>query len=91
MSQKLESSVVQPAGTKSMGRSPAHRDTRDRIAWHYGFATRAELLRISRPCPLQPGETTRSYVARKPDGQWFIWADEIPPQVPGEPLYPTSL
>jgi hypothetical protein len=54
---------------------------KDEIARNYGFATYAELLDISDPLPLLPGETVRSYVARRPDGTWFVWEDTDPPAV----------
>jgi hypothetical protein len=50
----------------------------DGIARQYGFETYAELLDISDPLPLLPGDTARSYVARRPNGDWFVWEDQAP-------------
>jgi len=52
---------------------------KDEIARQYGFATYAELLDVSDPLPLLPGETVRGYVARRPSGMWFVWDDKPPP------------
>ena len=52
---------------------------KDEIARQYGFETYAELLAISKPVPNQSGETVRSYVARRQNGDWFIWDDKPPP------------
>jgi hypothetical protein len=61
---------------------------KDEIARHYGFDSFTELLAISSPLPKQPGDTVQSYVARKTDGQWFVWNDEPPPPTHSEPRYP---
>ena len=58
--------------------------SRDDIARLYGFRSYAELLDISEPLPMLPGDTVRSYVARSPKGHWFVWEDcqEAPMQKP---------
>jgi hypothetical protein len=52
---------------------------KNEIARRYGFETYAELLDVSDPLPLLPGETVRSYVARNSNGNWFVWEDKSPP------------
>ena len=51
--------------------------SRQEIAQRYGFETFAELLDISQPLPMRPGETARSFLARRPTGTWFIWQDPV--------------
>jgi hypothetical protein len=56
---------------------------RDEIARRYGFTSFAELLDVSDPLPMMPGETARSYVARDGRGYWFVWED-VPSAPSGE-------
>ena len=51
--------------------------TRQEIAQRYGFETFAELLDISQPLPMRPGDTARSFIARRPGGTWFVWQDPV--------------
>jgi hypothetical protein len=51
---------------------------REEIARLYGFDSFAELLDISDPLPKLPGESAKSYVARRADGSWFVWEDHPP-------------
>ena len=56
---------------------------KDDIARYCGFRTYAELRSISQPLPMEPGDTIQSYVARRPDGGWFVWEDKPPsPEMP---------
>ena len=48
---------------------------REEFARRYGFESFAELLDVSDPLPMMQGETARSYVARHPNGYWFLWQD----------------
>jgi len=64
----------------SQGRMMQHRDE---IARRYGFASFAELLDVSDPLPMMPGETAHSYVARDARGYWFVWVDS-PPVAPSQ-------
>jgi hypothetical protein len=48
---------------------------REEIANRYGFESFADLLDISDKLPRLPGDTAQSYVARSPDGNWFVWED----------------
>jgi hypothetical protein len=48
---------------------------REEIAKRYGFESFAELLDVSSPLPLLPGDTTHSYVAHSANGYWFVWED----------------
>jgi len=57
-------------GTK-MPESPA----REEIARRYGFDTYADLMNVSEEMPWRP----RTYIARRPDGGWFVWDDPTPP------------
>ena len=50
---------------------------RQEIAQRYGFETFAELLDISQPLPMRPGDTARSFLARRATGTWFIWQDPV--------------
>ena len=51
--------------------------SREEIAERHGFETTAELVEHSNPLPLLPGDRARTYVARRPDGTWFVWLDPI--------------
>jgi hypothetical protein len=51
--------------------------SREEIAIRHGFETIAELVEHSNPLPLLPGDSARSYVARRPDGTWFVWLEPI--------------
>ena len=59
---------------------------REEIARRYGFGSYAALLDISEQLPLMPGDSVRSYLARHPDGRWFVWEDptQLPPSEPDE-------
>ena len=46
---------------------------RDEIVRRYGCETFADLLDVSNPLPMMPGDKAASYVARHPDGTWFVW------------------
>lgn len=52
---------------------------REEIAQRYGFASYAELLDISEALPLIPGDRVKCYLARHPDGRWFVWEDPTQP------------
>ncbi len=52
---------------------------REELAKRYGFNSFAELLDISEPLPKLPTDKAQSYVARRPDGTWFVWEDAPPP------------
>lgn len=54
--------------------------SREEIARRYGFQSFAELLDISTPLPKQEGDAARSYLARHPNGYWFLWEDVPVPQ-----------
>jgi hypothetical protein len=70
---------------------PGHEpDALDEIARFYGFDSGEELIAISKPCPKQPEETAQCYVARQANGHWCIWTEELPPEAPREPRYPTT-
>ena len=61
---------------------------RANLARFYGFNSYAGLRAISQPLPMEPGDTFQSYVARRPDGGWFVWEDKPPPrQVPDNGKY----
>lgn len=51
--------------------------SREEIAMRHGFKTTAELVEHSNPLPLLPGDSATTYVARRPDGTWFVWLDPI--------------
>jgi hypothetical protein len=65
----------------------SHTDTgalvndKEEIAHLYGFLSYAELLDVSDPLPMVPGDAVRAYVARHPRGHWFIWEDKPPPKL----------
>jgi hypothetical protein len=59
----------------SEGQMMQHRED---LARRYGFESFAELLDISDPLPMMPGDTTHSYVARDRRGYWFVWVDPQP-------------
>ena len=48
---------------------------REEIAQRYGFESFAELLDLSTALPMLPADTAQAYVARRPNGRWFIWED----------------
>jgi len=48
---------------------------REEVARRYGFETYAGLLDASDELPLRPGDAARSYLARQPNGRWFVWQD----------------
>jgi len=48
---------------------------REQIAHSHGFESFADLLESSHPLPWTRGETCKSYLARHPDGLWFVWRD----------------
>ncbi len=48
---------------------------REKLTARYGFNSFAELLDISEPLPILPGDKAKSYVARSPLGYWFVWED----------------
>jgi len=48
---------------------------REAIANRYGFDSFAELFDISDPLPMTPDDTARTYVAKHPQGHWFLWQD----------------
>jgi len=48
---------------------------RDELARHHGFISFADLVDVSDPLPMSQGETSRSYLAKLPSGNWFIWKD----------------
>jgi len=52
-------------------------DSREEIAVRHGFETIAALVEHSNPLPLLPGDSAKTYVARRPDGTWFVWLDPI--------------
>jgi hypothetical protein len=52
-------------------------DSREKIAMRHGFETTVELVENSKLLPLLPGDSSRTYVARRPDGTWFVWLDPI--------------
>jgi hypothetical protein len=51
--------------------------SREEIAKRYGCETFAELLDLSNPLPMLPGDTARTYIARRPGGTWFVWLDPL--------------
>jgi hypothetical protein len=55
---------------------------REEVARKYGFETIGKLLERSKPLPLLPGDTSRAYVARRPDGTWFVWVDPLKVEMP---------
>ncbi len=63
---------------------------REEIARRYGFESFARLLEISDPLPKLPGDEFTSYIARHPNGYWFLWDDAPPGSTPNrqeKPLY----
>jgi hypothetical protein len=66
-------------------------NSNDDIGKFYGFNSYAELLSISDTLSKQPGDAVQSHVAHKPNGQWFVWTDELPPDIPSEPRYAVTL
>jgi hypothetical protein len=53
---------------------------REEIARRYGFESFAVLLDISQPLPKLQGDDVQWFVARKSNGNWFLWQDaELPP------------
>lgn len=51
---------------------------REEIARRYGFRSFAELLDISQGIPMTPGDRVQAYLARHPQGHWFVWEDAPP-------------
>jgi hypothetical protein len=62
--------------------APMH--DKDQIARRYGFESYAALLDISDPLPNLPGDTAQCYIARHPNGNWFLWDDGPPSSPPAE-------
>ncbi len=58
-----------------MTESPDREKAREEIARRHGFASFAEMLDVSDPLPMLPSDKARTYMARKPKGQWFLWED----------------
>jgi len=56
--------------------------SREELSKRYGYETFAELLDLSDALPILPGDTARTYIARRPDGTWFVWLDPLD-QLPG--------
>lgn len=50
---------------------------REQIARRYGFQRFAELLAISAALPRLEGDEVQAYLARSPDGGWFLWEDRL--------------
>jgi len=48
---------------------------REAKARDYGFESFACLLDISTPLPMGDSGDFQCYVARKPNGPWFVWQD----------------
>jgi SAM-dependent methyltransferase len=68
---------------------------RDAFARNSGFNSFTELLDNSDPLPMLPGDTVRSYVARKPSGRWFLWEDDPEAEPPeawpqARPIHPAA-
>jgi len=55
---------------------------REEIACLYGFQSYAALLDASEALPVMPRDTARSYIARHPNGRWFLWDDPTQPVRP---------
>jgi hypothetical protein len=51
--------------------------SREELSKRHGYETFAELLDFSDPLPMLPGDTARTYIARRPDGTWFVWLDPV--------------
>ncbi len=56
---------------------------REELAKRYGFSSFAELLEASERISGADKGQVPSYIARRPDGTWFVWEDAPPP--PGVP------
>ena len=62
----------------SQGDEMADTPEREEIARRHGFQSYAELLDISDPLPRMPkDDPMQSYVARHPDGYWFVWEEPV--------------
>ena len=68
----LNESTPRPSGNTDFERKKLDRDELARL---HGFITFADLLDISDALPMSQGETSRSYLAKLPGGNWFIWKD----------------
>ena len=55
----------------------AQQEQRKELANRHGFDSYADLFSASTSLPMTTGDPARSYVARRPNGNWFIW-QEIP-------------
>ena len=54
---------------------------REELARRYGFSTFAELLVISERLSGADRGQVKSYIARRPNGTWFVWEDAPPPEI----------
>ncbi len=52
---------------------------REELAKRYGFSSFAELLDTSKPLTSQATDNGQTYIARRPNGTWFVW-DDVPSQ-----------
>jgi hypothetical protein len=60
-----------------MAESSTLKAEREETARHFGFNSYAELLVVSSPMPMLPGEVVQGYLAHHPRGHWFTW-DDVP-------------
>ncbi len=58
-----------------MTESPDREKAREEIARRHGFTSFAEMLDVSDPLPKMSTDAVQSYIARRPDGRWFLWHD----------------